>query len=65
MKRDLSKGLHPVTDLLPEGEDSPGQEAARRKAAVAVASRARDAQDCALLLDMLGLHVRGRDSEVA
>ncbi len=65
MKRDLTSGLHPVPDLLLEGQDSPEQEAVRRKAALAVASRAQSAEDCALLLDMLGLHKGGRSSEVA
>ncbi|WP_409492344.1 hypothetical protein [Amycolatopsis sp. cmx-11-12] len=58
-------GLHPVPDLLPEGQDSPEQEAIRRKAALVVASRATDADDCATLLDMLGLHDGGRSTEVA
>lgn len=58
-------GLHPVPDLLPEGQDSPEQEAIRRKAALVVASRATDAGDCATLLDMLGLHDGGRSTEVA
>lgn len=58
-------GLHPVPDLLPEGQDSPEQEAIQRKAALVVASRATDADDCATLLDMLGLHDGGRSTEVA
>ncbi|MFJ8917779.1 hypothetical protein [Amycolatopsis sp. NPDC102389] len=58
-------GLHPVPDLLPEGQDTPEQEAIRRKAALAVASRAKNPEDCATLLDMLGLHDSGRSSEVA
>ncbi|RSN34749.1 hypothetical protein DL990_12500 [Amycolatopsis sp. WAC 01416] len=60
-------GLHPVPDLVPEGQDTPEQEAIRRKAALAVASRARSAEDCATLLDMLGLHDGGgsSSSEVA
>lgn len=59
-------GLHPVPDLLPEGQDSPEQQAVRRKAALAVASRATSVDDCAKLLDMLGLHESsGRSSEVA
>lgn len=57
-------GLHPVPDLL-EGHDTPEQEAIRRKAAIAVASRARSPEDCATLLEMLGLHDGGRSSEVA
>ncbi|MEU3624528.1 hypothetical protein BS329_36520 [Amycolatopsis coloradensis] len=58
-------GLHPVPDLLPEGQDSPEQEAIRRKAARVVASQATNADDCATLLDMLGLHDGGRSAEVA
>ncbi|KZB79560.1 hypothetical protein [Amycolatopsis regifaucium] len=59
-------GLHSVPDLLPEGQDSPEYQAVRRKAALAVASRATSADDCARLLDMLGLHASsGRSSEVA
>ncbi|WET82354.1 hypothetical protein P3102_14665 [Amycolatopsis sp. QT-25] len=59
-------GLHSVPDLLPEGRVTPEQQAIRRKAALAVASRARSAEDCAALLDMLGLHNGGRrSSEVA
>ncbi|MFI6307859.1 hypothetical protein ACIBCH_38735 [Amycolatopsis thailandensis] len=58
-------GLHPVPDLMAEGQDTPEQEAIRRKAALAVASRATSAEDCAALLDMLGLHDGGRSSEVA
>ncbi|AGM05724.1 hypothetical protein AB0E55_26475 [Amycolatopsis keratiniphila] len=58
-------GLHPVPDLLPEGQDTPEQEAVRRRAALAVASRAKSPEDCATLLDMLGLHDRGSSSEVA
>ncbi|UMP03604.1 hypothetical protein [Amycolatopsis sp. EV170708-02-1] len=63
MHNDL--GLHPVPDLLPDGQDTPEQEAIRRKAALAVASRAKSPEDCATLLDMLGLHDSGRSSEVA
>ncbi|WP_410649653.1 hypothetical protein [Amycolatopsis sp. cmx-4-54] len=63
MSNELS--LHPVPDLLSEGQDTPEQEAIRRKAALTVASRAASAEDCATLLDMLGLHDRGRSSEVA
>ena len=63
MSNELS--LHPVPDLLPEGQDTPEHEAIRRKAAIAVASRARSPEDCATLLDMLGLHDGGRSSEVA
>ncbi|MEU8418094.1 MULTISPECIES: hypothetical protein [Amycolatopsis] len=58
-------GLHPVPDLLPEGQDTPEQEAIRRRAALAVASRAKSPEDCATLLDMLGLHDSGSSSEVA
>ncbi|WP_410659378.1 hypothetical protein [Amycolatopsis sp. lyj-112] len=60
MKRDLSTGLHPVADLMLEGQDTAAQKEVRRKAALAVASRATDAADCAELLDMLGLHNGGR-----
>ena len=64
--RDKRNDLQPVADLLVEGGDAPGQAAARRKAALAVAARAKDPEDCARLLEMLGLHrVRRRDSEVA
>ena len=64
--RDLTNGLHPVPDLLADGGDSPAQRQVRRKAALAVAARAKDAEDCALLLDMLGLHRdEGRGTEVA
>ncbi|MBB5857375.1 hypothetical protein ACFQ05_31205 [Amycolatopsis umgeniensis] len=63
MKNEL--GLHPVPDLIMEGQDSPEQEEMRRRAALAVASRATSADDCATLLDMLGLHDGGRSSEVA
>lgn len=65
MGRDLSSGLHPVPDLLLDGQDTPEQEEIRRKAALAVAARASNAEDCAVLLDMLGLHDGGRSSEVA
>ncbi|WP_181771541.1 hypothetical protein [Amycolatopsis pittospori] len=65
MKRDLSTGLHPVPDLLAEDPGSPEQAEVRRKAALAVASGAKDSDDCAMLLDMLGLHDGGRTSEVA
>lgn len=47
MKRDLSTGLHPVPDLMLEGQDTPAQKEVRRKAALAAASRATDAADCA------------------
>ncbi|MFI5608889.1 hypothetical protein [Amycolatopsis sp. NPDC051903] len=53
--RDFSTGLHPAADLVTD-EDTEHQEHVRRRAALAVASNARDADDCALLLDMLGLH---------
>ncbi|MEV6909024.1 hypothetical protein [Amycolatopsis sp. NPDC051071] len=64
MARDLS-GLHPVTDLWVEGNESPEQVERRQKATLAVAALAKNAEDCALLLDMLGLHDSGRSSEVA
>ncbi|HWD03968.1 MAG TPA: hypothetical protein VG674_16115 [Amycolatopsis sp.] len=64
--RDTDTGLHPAADLVPEG-DTEQQEQMRRRAARAVAANARDAADCALLLDMLGLHSprSGRRGEVA
>jgi hypothetical protein len=64
--RDKRNDLQPVADLLLEGADSPEQAQTRRKAALAVASRAKDSQDCAELLEMLGLHRSGgRSTEVA
>ncbi|SFW80710.1 hypothetical protein [Amycolatopsis australiensis] len=64
--RDKRNDLRPVADLLLEGGDTPTQAATRRKAALAVAARAKDPEDCARLLDMLGLHRIGtRSSEVA
>ncbi|GAA4552293.1 hypothetical protein [Amycolatopsis samaneae] len=48
--------LRSSPDLVLDGEDSPEQAEIRRRAALAVSSRAHDAEDCALLLDMLGLH---------
>ncbi len=65
MMRDLLNGLHPVGDLVPEGGDAPEHAETRRRAAIAVASRAKNAEDCAMLLDMLGLHKSDRRSEVA
>ncbi len=66
MMRDLPNGLRPVADLVLEGGDTPQHEEARRRAAIAVASRAKNAEDCALLLEMLGLHAGGdRRTEVA
>jgi hypothetical protein len=64
--RDKRNDLRPVADLLIDGGDSPDRERTRRKAALAVAARAKDPEDCARLLDMLGLH-RGssRASDVA
>ncbi|MGW4486422.1 hypothetical protein ACWEOE_21555 [Amycolatopsis sp. NPDC004368] len=53
--RDLGAGLHPAADLLTD-ESVAQHEETRRKAALAVASNARDTDDCALLLEMLGLH---------
>ncbi|RSM37103.1 hypothetical protein DMA12_37935 [Amycolatopsis balhimycina DSM 5908] len=58
--RDKRNDLRPVADLLADGGDSPELERSRRKAALAVAARAKDAEDCARLLDMLGLHATGR-----
>jgi hypothetical protein len=65
--RDKRNDLRPVADLLLEGGDSPAQAETRRRAALAVAARANDAEDCAELLAMLGLHRDGgsRGSEVA
>ncbi|HEY3472171.1 MAG TPA: hypothetical protein VGL47_44045 [Amycolatopsis sp.] len=64
--RDKRNDLRPVADLLLDGGDSPEQARTRRKAALAVAARAADADDCAQLLEMLGLHRGGdRGSEVA
>ncbi|MBB4688669.1 hypothetical protein [Amycolatopsis jiangsuensis] len=64
--RDLTTGLHPAPDLVTDEADTGAQEARRRKAALAVASRAKDADECALLLDMLGLHTGGTSrTEVA
>jgi hypothetical protein len=64
--RDKRNDLRPVADLLLEGGDSPEQAQTRRKAALAVAARAKDPEDCAQLLEMLGLHRSGgRSSEVA
>ncbi|MGW5720309.1 hypothetical protein ACWEVP_29360 [Amycolatopsis sp. NPDC003865] len=63
--RDKRNDLRPVADLL-EGGDTPAQADTRRKAALAVAARAKSPEDCAQLLDMLGLHRSGaRSSEVA
>lgn len=59
MMRNLPSGLRPVADLVLEGGDTPEREELRRRAAIAVASRAKDAEDCALLLEMLGLHSDG------
>jgi len=65
MMRDLPS-LKPVADLVLEGSDTPEQEEKRRRAAIAVASRAKNAEDCAMLLEMLGLHSGGdRRTEVA
>ncbi|GAB3167078.1 hypothetical protein [Amycolatopsis sp. NPDC004378] len=64
--RDKRNDLRPVADLLLEGGDTAEQETTRHKAALAVASRAKDPEDCAQLLEMLGLHrPGGRSSEVA
>jgi len=64
--RDKRNDLRPVADLLVDGGNSPEQARTRRQAALAVAARAKDPEDCARLLDMLGLHQGGaRSSEVA
>jgi hypothetical protein len=64
--RDVLSGLQPALDLVLEGGDTPEQAEMRRRAALAVASRAKSAEDCALLLDMLGLHTdEGGATEVA
>jgi len=64
--RDKRNDLRPVADLLADGGDSPEMARTRRKAALAVAARAKDPEDCARLLDMLGLHRSGqRSSDVA
>jgi len=63
--RDKRNDLRPVSDLLVDG-DSPELERTRHKAALAVAARAKDPEDCARLLDMLGLHRSGqRSTDVA
>ncbi|MFD9891621.1 hypothetical protein ACFWY9_19970 [Amycolatopsis sp. NPDC059027] len=53
---DVTSRLRPSPDLAMEGEDTPEQVDVRRRAASVVATGARDADDCAMLLDMLGLH---------
>ena len=58
--RDKRNDLRPVADLLADGGDTAELARTRRKAALAVAARAKDADDCARLLDMLGLHTAGR-----
>jgi len=64
--RDKRNDLRPVADLLADGGDSPELARTRHKAALAVAARAKDPEDCARLLDMLGLHATGgRASDVA
>ncbi|KDN20970.1 hypothetical protein [Amycolatopsis rifamycinica] len=64
--RDKRNDLRPVSDLLADGGDPAELERTRRKAALAVAARAKDPEDCARLLDMLGLHRSSRrDSDVA
>jgi len=65
--RDKRNDLRPVADLLADGEDSPERARTRRKAALAVAARAKDPEDCARLLEMLGLHRASsrRSSDVA
>ncbi|MDT8911637.1 hypothetical protein [Amycolatopsis sp. PS_44_ISF1] len=63
--RELTTPLPAAPELL-EPEDAGRREAIRRKAALAVAARADDAQDCARLLEMLGLRTPGEGrSEVA
>ncbi|MFJ1759920.1 hypothetical protein ACIOD2_06345 [Amycolatopsis sp. NPDC088138] len=69
--RDKRNDLRPVADLLLDAGDPADQERTRRKAALAVAAGAKDADDCALLLEMLGLHrdaggkSAGKSTEVA
>ncbi|MFF1614304.1 hypothetical protein ACFVYA_41660 [Amycolatopsis sp. NPDC058278] len=60
--RDKRNDLRPVADLLVEGGDPAELARTRHKAALAVAARAKDPEDCARLLDMLGLHRTGRRS---
>lgn len=60
--RDKRNDLRPVADLLADGGDTPELVRTRRKAALAVAARAKDPEDCARLLEMLGLHRSGRRS---
>ena len=60
--RDKRNDLRPVADLLADGGDSPDQARTRRRAALAVAARAKDPEDCVRLLDMLGLHRAGHRS---
>ena len=60
--RDKRNDLRPVADLLVDGGDPAELERTRHKAALAVAARATDPEDCARLLDMLGLHRAGRRS---
>ncbi|WP_206789890.1 hypothetical protein [Amycolatopsis sp. MtRt-6] len=60
--RDKRNDLRPVADLLADGGDSPELERTRHKAALAVAARAKDPEDCARLLEMLGLHRSSRRS---
>ncbi|WP_326565827.1 hypothetical protein VSH64_28635 [Amycolatopsis rhabdoformis] len=63
--RDFSAGLHPAADLMTE-ENLAHQEEVRRRAALSVASNSLDADDCAQLLEMLGLHTATtRRGEVA
>ncbi len=64
--RDKRNDLRPVVDLMVDGEDTPERQRLRRRAALAIAAGAKDADDCALLLEMLGLH-RGdsKSTEVA
>jgi hypothetical protein len=60
--RDKRNDLRPVADLLVDGGDSAELARTRRKAALAVAARAKDPEDCARLLEMLGLHRSDRRS---
>ncbi|MFE0020917.1 hypothetical protein [Amycolatopsis sp. NPDC059021] len=53
---DVTSRLRPSADLALDGEDTPEQADVRRRAAAVVAAGAHDADDCAMLLDMLGLH---------
>lgn len=56
--RDLVS-LRPSADLVEEG-DSEQLRHDRRRAALAIADHAEDAQECAEFLEMLGLHTGPR-----